>query len=100
MNEFIKMMEERRSIRKFNPEMPPKADLDQIVEAGLYAPSAKNSQPTLTLVVTNKEPTRIAESAAGTRTLTHSTARPRFLSCLPKRTGQTASMTAALLWGI
>ena len=55
MNEFIKMMEERRSIRRFKPDMPPKVDLDQIVEAGLYAPSAKNSQPTLTLVVTNKE---------------------------------------------
>lgn len=55
MNEVIKALKERRSIRKFKPDMPPKADLEQIAEAGLYAPSAKNSQPTLTLVVTNKE---------------------------------------------
>ena len=55
MNEFIKMMEERRSIRRFKPDMPPKAELEQIIEAGLYAPSAKNSQPTLTLAITNKE---------------------------------------------
>ena len=55
MNEFIKVLEERRSIRKFKPEMPPKADLEQIIEAGLYAPSAKNCQSTLTIAVTNKE---------------------------------------------
>lgn len=35
MNEVIKAMKERRSIRKFKAEMPPKADLEQIVEAGL-----------------------------------------------------------------
>ena len=55
MNEIIKAMEERRSIRRFKPDMPPKAELEQIIEAGLYAPSAKNSQPTLTLAITNKE---------------------------------------------
>ena len=55
MNEIIKAMEERRSIRMFKPDMPPKAELEQIIEAGLYAPSAKNSQPTLTLAITNKE---------------------------------------------
>lgn len=39
MNEIIKAMKERRSIRKFKSEMPAKADLEQIVEAGLYAAS-------------------------------------------------------------
>ena len=34
MNEIIKAMEERRSIRKFKPDMPAKADLQQIIEAG------------------------------------------------------------------
>lgn len=37
MNEIIKAMEERRSIRKFKPDMPPRADIEQIIEAGLYA---------------------------------------------------------------
>ncbi|WP_242622684.1 nitroreductase family protein [Lachnoclostridium sp. Marseille-P6806] len=41
MNEIIKAMEERRSIRKFKPDMPEKKDIDQIIEAGLYAASAK-----------------------------------------------------------
>lgn len=31
MNEVIKAMKERRSIRKFKAEMPLKADLEQIV---------------------------------------------------------------------
>ena len=37
MNDIIKAMEERRSIRKFAAEMPKKADIEQIIEAGLYA---------------------------------------------------------------
>ena len=35
MNEIIKAMQERRSIRKFKAQMPKKEDLEQIVQAGL-----------------------------------------------------------------
>ena len=31
MNEIIKAMEERRSVRKFKPDMPKKADIEQII---------------------------------------------------------------------
>ena len=55
MNEIIKAMEERRSIRKFKPEMPSKDDLNRIIEAGLYAANAKGRQATITVAVTNKE---------------------------------------------
>lgn len=55
MNEIINAMKERRSIRKFKPEMPEKADLDQIVEAGLYAASGMGKQAGLIIAVTNKE---------------------------------------------
>ena len=48
MNEVIKAMKERRSIRKFKAEMPSKADLEQIVEAGLYA---ANGLPLLLLLL-------------------------------------------------
>ena len=44
MNEALKILKERRSIREFRPEPLKKEDLDAIVEAGLYAPSAKNLQ--------------------------------------------------------
>ncbi len=55
MNEIIKAMEERRSIRKFKSEMPKKEDLQQIVEAGLYAANGMGRQATITVAVTNKE---------------------------------------------
>lgn len=55
MNEVIKAMKERRSIRKFKAEMPPKADLEQIVEAGLYAANGRGKQAVITIAVTDKE---------------------------------------------
>ena len=54
MNEIIRAMEERRSIRSFKPEMPPKEVLRQIVEAGLYAASGKGQQAAIVVAVTNK----------------------------------------------
>ncbi len=53
MNEVIKAMKERRSIRKFKAEMPPKADLEQIVEAGLYAANGRGRQAVITIAVKN-----------------------------------------------
>ena len=55
MNDFIRKMERRRSIRQFKPDMPDKEDIRLIVEAGLYAPSGMNRQATVTLVVTDRE---------------------------------------------
>ena len=54
MNNIIRSMERRRSIRKFKPDMPEKEDIRLIVEAGLYAPSGMNRQATVTLAVTDK----------------------------------------------
>ena len=53
-NEIIKAMEERRSIRKFKAEMPPMEQIEQIVEAGLYAANARGKQATITVAITNK----------------------------------------------
>lgn len=55
MNEIIQAMKERRSIRKFKPDMPGKEDLKQIIEAGLYAASARGRQAVITIAVTNRE---------------------------------------------
>lgn len=55
MNDVIKAMLERRSIRKFKPDMPAKEDIEQIIEAGLYAPSAVGKQSTMILALTNRE---------------------------------------------
>lgn len=53
--EGMKVLLERRSIRKFKSEMPPKALIEQVIEAGLAAPSAMNAQKTKILVITDKE---------------------------------------------
>ena len=55
MNDIIKAMETRRSIRKFKSDIPPKDYINQIIEAGLYAASSRGRQAVITIAVTNKE---------------------------------------------
>ncbi len=55
VNEIIKAIKERRSIRKFKPDMPKREDIDVIIEAGLYAASGKGSQSPIIVAVTNRE---------------------------------------------
>ena len=51
----LNAMKERRSIRKYKPDMVPKEVIDQILEAGLYAASGRGQQCVITVAVTNKE---------------------------------------------
>ena len=55
LGDVYKRQEERRSIRKFKPDMPTKEDLEQIIEAGLYAANGMGKQATITIAVTNKK---------------------------------------------
>lgn len=55
MNDIIRAMEERRSIRRFKSDMPFKEDIEQIIEAGLYAANGMGKQATITVAITNKE---------------------------------------------
>ena len=55
MNEVLKAIKERRSIRKFKPDMPERKDIDAVIEAGLYAASGKGTQSPIIIAVTNKE---------------------------------------------
>lgn len=55
MNEVIKAILERRSVRAYQDKPVPTADRDLIVKAGLYAPSARNSQPWHISVVCDRE---------------------------------------------
>jgi len=55
MNETIKTILERRSIREFSSEQIPKEDLDMIIKAGIYAPSARNLQPWHITVIRNAD---------------------------------------------
>lgn len=53
--ETMNLMLTRRSIRKFSPEPVSRALLEQVIQAGLYAPSARNSQSTMILAVTRPD---------------------------------------------
>ena len=52
---LLELMQSRRSIRKFQPRMPERALIEQLIEAAVTAPSASNKQPWRFLVVTNSE---------------------------------------------
>jgi nitroreductase len=55
MNETIKTLLERRSIRKYKPEQIKEQELSAILEAGMYAPSGANQQSALFVVIQDKE---------------------------------------------
>lgn len=55
MNETLKNIRNRRSTRIFQPEQIKDEELDVIMDAGIYAPSATNKQPWHFTVVQNKD---------------------------------------------
>ena len=62
MNETLRVLKERRSIRKYKPEQITDQELDTILEAGLWAASAKNLQTPVMVVV--QDPETIAHMSA------------------------------------
>ena len=55
MNESIKNLLERRSIRAYKKDLVPKETLDTILEAGEYSPSGMGQQSTLMVVTQDPE---------------------------------------------
>ena len=55
MNEVLKAIKERRSVRKFKPDPVPQELIDQVVEAGTWAASGHGRQPCIIVEVTDKE---------------------------------------------
>ena len=54
-NTVIENIKDRRSIRDFEKKQLNKETLKEIIQAGKYAPSAKNDQPWKFIVITNQE---------------------------------------------
>lgn len=54
-NSFIQMIKERRSVRSFDEKPVEKEVLEEIIQAGKYAPSAMNKQPWKFIVITDKK---------------------------------------------
>ena len=55
MNEVIRALKERRSIRAYEARQIPEDVLEQVLEAGLYAPSGRGVQPVTMVVVQDPE---------------------------------------------
>ena len=55
MNETISCLLNRRSVRAYRPEQIKPAELETILQAGLYAPSAMNLQSSIMLVIQDRE---------------------------------------------
>lgn len=53
--DFYQLLEARRSIRKFKPDLPDKEILERILAAGMQAPSGKNLQNWRFFVVTGEK---------------------------------------------
>lgn len=54
-SQVLSLMQSRRSVRKYKPDMLPKAVIEQIVTAGTYAASGMGKQSAIIVAVTNKE---------------------------------------------
>ena len=55
MNETLKLLAERRSIRAYQKEQITDAELEAILEAGIWAPSAKGQQSAIVVAVQDPE---------------------------------------------
>jgi nitroreductase len=53
--DFYQLLQSRKSIRKFKPEMPPREMLERILAAGMQAPSGKNRQNWQFYVITGRK---------------------------------------------
>ena len=54
-NEFLKLIETRRSCRKYKPEQITDEELKAVLEAGTYAPTSRGLQAPYIVAVQNKE---------------------------------------------
>lgn len=54
MNEVIKAIKERRSVKSYKPDAVPEELIDAVLEAGTYAPTGRNMQSPIIVAVTDK----------------------------------------------
>ena len=55
MNETLRTLETRRSVRKYKADQVPKETMEKILRAGTFAPSGRGAQATATVVVRDRE---------------------------------------------
>lgn len=55
MNEILKAMVDRRSCKSYKADMPPKSDIEEVINAGLWAANGRGLQTPVIVAVTDKE---------------------------------------------
>lgn len=53
--ETLEAIKTRRSVRAYKPDMPAKELIEQVIEAGIWAPTGMGKQSPIIVAVTNKE---------------------------------------------
>ena len=53
-NEVIKNLKERRSIKKYKPDLPKRELIEEVVSAGISAASGRNRQSAIVVAITDK----------------------------------------------
>lgn len=98
MNETLKTLRERRSVRRYRPEQIKPEELEAILDAGTWAPSAMGKQSAVMVVVQDRETiqemSRLNAEIQGAPGTDPSMERPPWWWCWPK--GPTPFRTA--LW--
>ncbi len=69
--EFLDVIQNRHSIRKFTDKPVDRSDLEEIIQAGLCAPSGQNLQPWYFVALTKKEDLAYLFSELGTTAFSH-----------------------------
>ena len=101
MNESIRTLLERRSVRAYKQQPVSEEHLEIILKAGSYAPTAMNRQSPIMVAVTNPEEVALLSklnAAVMAPQTTPSTVRPPLWWCWQTAASPRACMTAALLW--
>jgi len=62
--ELLQAIKERRSIRKFKPDIIPRNVLENLIKNSMWAPSAMNTQPWKFIVLTGTKKQQLVEIAA------------------------------------
>lgn len=101
MNEVIRALTERRSIRAYETRQIEEDVLEQVLQAGLYAPSGRGVQPVTMVVVQDPEMiARLSRLNAGVMGVDTDPfyGAPRWWWSWPTRAGSPGWRTAAWSW--
>lgn len=102
MNEILKCIEERRSVKAYTPDMPKKGDIEAVIKAGIEAASGRNMQSPIVIAITDKA-TRDRLSAANAAVMGGSGdpfyGAPVVLVVLANKTAHTAVYDGSLTLG-